>query len=385
MIENLNEDEFSDLFGSSTVVAEKQKTAFSNEELESDMFNSPLKKDETYDILKEKDEQKDEQVEDVDILGTEKKEQKSETVEDINSFFQKKIKDGYFSALVDDEGKDIVLEKPEDYDAFIEANINYKIEQKEQELENTWYKSKNPVWQMVAKYSEVIEDPSELIPYLTGIQNIINVSEIDETTIDGAEQIVRYQKAKTGTPQDVIDEEIDALKQTDKLVSAASKVKPVIIQQEQQSLVEMEKEKKQQEENYIKTVYEYQNKTVEVLEKPLFGQKLKQDEKALVYDLIGAPNQELGGYPIFSVIDNLYQKGDFETLTQIALLVGKRDSFFKYARNSTEQKVAENLQRNLRIQSESGIKSSGNNDPEVKINKIPSSYANNGGKARFGQ
>lgn len=384
---NLEQTEFFDMFNSEQT-PQKEKVTFSNENTEVNMFTQtevtpPVETKEPNAPVDTKGEGEEE----VDLFEGEAAVEKKtkDDIYNINTFFQKKIEDGFFSPLMDDDGNDVVLEKPEDYEALIEANINYKLEQKAQEVEQNWYKSKNPVWQMVAKYSEVVEDPSELVPYLQGIQTIVNVSNIDETTIDGAEQIVRYQKEKNGVPKDVIDEEIDALKQTDKLISAASKVKPILVQDEQKALVQMESDARQREEDYVRMVYDYQMKAVETIEKPLFGQKLKQDEKAIVYDLIGSPNPQIGDYAIHAIIDELFRKGDFETLTQAALLLGKKDSFFKYAQNSTKQSVAEGLQRKLRVQAESGIKSTGNDDPEVKITKIPQSYGNKGGKIRFGQ
>ena len=289
---------------------------------------------------------------------------------------------GVFSPLVDEEGNDILLTKPEDIDAFLEANLAYKLEKEKAELEKSWYTDKSPAWKAVAQYAEQIQDPTELLPFLQGVQNIQNISEVDETTIEGAESIVRYKMQLSGDDEETINEQVQILKDSDKIVDIAKKYKPNLVQAETQRLAQMQQQAQLQQQQYIQMVSEYEKMAIEHIEKPLFGEKLAQEEKAMVYDLIAAPSEELGGYPIFAAIDNLYERKDFETLKEIALLIANKQNFYKYASKAATVKVANDLQRKLRVQMETNTKSSGKDDPEVRTIKAPALKQQ--GKPRFG-
>jgi hypothetical protein len=186
-----------------------------------------------------------------------------------------------------------------------------------------------------------------LIPFIQGVQTIQSVANIDENEIDGAEQIVRARLAQRGDPDEVIDQQIEALKTTDKLVSTAKQYKPIIMQQEQQFLARQMAEKQEEDKRYMQMVSELREAAIQELEKPIFGKtKLKQEEKAVIYDLIGEPSQDTQGYAIYSAIDGLFEKKDFKTLKEIALLLSKSDSFYNYLGANVANQTAASLEKN---------------------------------------
>lgn len=386
----VNQNEFFDLFNMDKSIKEELKPTFSTEE-EQDLNLFSEKKEEVVeevidtrtDLEKLQEEEKP-AVEDLDILQQQKPGRKPKyEFNDISGYFQDRITKGVFSGLVDEEGKDIELKAPEDFDNLIEANINFKLEQKSKELEQTWYQTKTPAWKAVAQYAELVDEPSQLIPFIQGVNNIQSISSIDTTTIEGAEQIVRYRLQLSGDDEETIDNQIDSLKTTDRLIALAEKYKPTLVQNEQKRLAVMQQEESKKVQDYIKVINENLNLAYEEIEKPLFGEKLKKEEKAAVYDLIAQPDEELGGYPIFAKIDELYEKKDFSTLKEIALLLNSKEGFYKYAQKASADKTAAKLQTKLRVQMEQEIKSTGNDDPEVTKGKIPASYVQKG-KPRFG-
>lgn len=376
----VNKNTYDDFFGLNDVV--ESETVIKQKE---NGFNTVGQKD--FDItpdIEKKEEGTPTVEEEVDILEDDKKQEaeKSTDLAPLVSFFEERIKNGVFSPLVDEEGNDIPLTKLEDVDAFLEANLAYKLEKEKVELEKTWYNDKSPAWKAVAQYAEHIQDPTELLPFLQGVQNIQNISEVDETTIEGAESIVRYKMQLSGDDEETINEQIQILKDSDKIVDIAKKYKPNLVQAETQRLAQMQQQAQQQQQQYIQMVSEYEKKAIEHIEKPLFGENLSQEEKAIVYDLIAAPSEELGGYPIFAAIDDLYEKKDFETLKEIALLLGNKQNFYKYASKAATVKTANELQKRLRVQMETNVKSSGKDDPEVRAIKVPEFKQQ--GKPRFG-
>lgn len=272
---------------------------------------------------------------------------------DMSGYFSDRFKNNKLIPIVGDDDVPIELKTPEDFDLVIEENIKYQVQQKAKELETSWYETKSPAWKAVAQYADLVSDPSELLPFLQGVNTIQSVAAVDETTIEGAEQIVRYQKQVAGVPNDVIEEEIEALKSTDKLVSSASKIKPALIAREERNLAQMQEQARQDEINYWTMVQNYEKKARQVIDSPLFGKvKLPNEEKAEIYDMIAVPNEKSEGYGIYTEIDKLYETADFETLREVALLLKRKDKYLKYASQQEVGKVGQDLQRKLRLATE---------------------------------
>lgn len=304
----------------------------------------------------------------VDILGNDKPTPTAE-IKDLTSYFQDRVRSGKFIAIEEEDAEGnktpFIPKTPEEYDEVLELQINYRVEQAKKDLEKSWYDSKSPAWKVVSQYAELVDNPAELIPFIQGVQTIQSVANIDENEIDGAEQIVRARLLQRGDPEEIVNQQIEALKTTDKLVSTAKQYKPIILQQEQQVLARQMKEKEEEERKYSQLISELRDAAIQELEKPIFGKaKLKQEEKALIYDLIGEPSQETQGYGIYNAIDNLFEKRDFNTLKQVALLLAKNDSFYNYLGANVANQTAASLEKKLRLAGESKTSSGKDYDEE---------------------
>lgn len=327
-----------------------------------------------------------------DILDTgkapkSKEDPKKVELQGLSDYFHQRMKEGKFVAVndVDEKGNKVAFipKTAEDFDEVIQIQVDYKLEQAKKEMNNQWYSTKSPAWKAVSQYAEMVDDPTQLIPFLQGVRTIQSVAQINENEIDGAEQIVRVRMEQRNDPEDVIESQIEALKTTDKLIATAKQYKPVIIQQEQQVLAQQVHQRKAEEQEYNSLVNDIATKAYAAIEQPIFGkQKLKQDEKALIYELIGQPSEEHQGYALYTAIDKLFDSRDFETLKQIALLVGKKESFYGYLGTDIANKTATNLQRKLQVAGESHA-SSANDYDEEKIPVVTRQQFNK--QVRFGR
>jgi hypothetical protein len=291
---------------------------------------------------------------------------------DTSGYFADRFKSGKLIPLIDQDDKPLELKTPEDFDMVIEQNINYQVEQKTKELEQNWYKSKPPAFQAVAQYAELVDDITEIIPFIQGVRNIQSVASVDENTIEGAEAIIRYYKQATGTPEDVITDEIESLKTADKLISNAVKLKPAILQQETQRLQQMKAQKEAEEQKYWKMVTDYERSARSVISQPLFGAKMKTEEQSEIYDMIAVPNEEEGGYSIYSEIDKLYEDKNFEMLRKVALLLKKEEAFLKYASQKALSESSREIQGKIRLatipKGNSGLEDPEQSAPKIKVN-----------------
>jgi len=301
-----------------------------------------------------------------DILGTGVEIKPAPTpLSDLSTYYQDRIKSGKFVAIEDTDaaGKTIpfIPKTAEEYDEVLELQINYRLDQAKKDLQTKWYESKSPAWKVVGQFAELVDDPAQMIPFIQGVKTIQTVANLDENNIDGAEQIVRTRLTQKGDPEEIISQQIEALKTTDKLLATAKTYKPIMIQQEQINLKNMEKQELAREQQYFQMVSEIRDSALKSIEAPVFGKtKLKQEEKAAVYDLIGEPNEEQGGYGIYTVIDQLFDKKDFKKLTMLALLAANEEAFFQYLGTNVANQTAASLERKLRLAGES--RSSSGND-----------------------
>ena len=390
IVENINQDALVDLFSEMTAESSNTTPKFGMENIQSDIFLTPEKKEEekkeeekneesNIEEKEEKEEKEEGEKEispseekEVDILGeVQIPEVKSSNISDLSSYYEDRIKSGKFVNIedTDKDGKPIsfIPKTPEEYDEVLDLQIQYKVDQIKKDLENNWYASKSPAWKAVSQYAEMVDDPSKLIPFLQGVKNIESVSNLDENEIDGAEKIVRTRLEQKGDTEEIIEEQIDALKTTDKLVSTAKLYKPIILEQEQKMLQNQVALRQKEEANYKQIISDIRGEALKAIESPIFGKSpLKQEQKALIYDLIAEPSEETSGYGIYNVIDNLFDKGDFERLKEVALLLSDRDGFINYLNSNAANATAVALERKLRVASESHS-SSGNDFYEETI------------------
>lgn len=325
----------------------------------------------------------------VDILNQPQKGRKPKYgFEDISGYFADRIKSGKFVAVEEEDQEGNVVQfvpkTPEEFDEVIDIQVNYKLDQERKGLEQKWYQSKSPAWQAVAKFANMVDNPAEIIPFLQGVQTISSVANIDENDLSGAEQIVRIRMEQRGEAKDVIDEQIEALKTTDKLVSTAQKYKPSILKEEQLNLQRLAQKEEKEQRDYEIMVSNIQENVIKSIETPLFGKtKIKQEEKASIYELIGEPSQESKGYEIYSEIDKLFDSRDFDTLKMVALLLKHKDSFFNYIKTSAAVETAQGLQK--RIRAAGTISGSGGKDMELDDEREVISRNQYSTKTRFGR
>ena len=189
----------------------------------------------------------------------------------------------------------------------------------------------------------------KLIPLLQGVQNIDTVSQLDPENENEAETIVRTALKRRNEPTEIIEDQLNTFKENKTLVSLAKKYQPILINEENQRMAQIQKEKALEEQRAIQLISQIHDKAIENLESPFLGKhKLKLEEKQAIYDLIAEPTSPAGGYKIFEAIDNLYEKQDFETLREIALLLSNKDSHRKYMGVSIGNQIGENLLRKLK-------------------------------------
>lgn len=262
----------------------------------------------------------------------------------VRSIFEDLIKSNQLLPLADDK-----LETAEDIQALVYSNVMHKVDELRNDENNAWYASKSPAWRAVAEFSEKAQHPSELIPFIQSVQTIEKVADLDPKTEEDAEKIVRMALLSRKEPQDIIDDTISTYKDNGKLTNLAEKYQPAIIQAEQAKLAAETARQQREEQEHYQMITHIHEEAVKVLETPFLGKhKMKKEEKAAIYNMIAAPDENTGGYRIFSEIDNLYETKNFDKLRKIALLLQDEKAYDFYLGIDTVAKNTEGLLRKIK-------------------------------------
>ena len=386
-VSNISQSDFESMFGGSSAAQETtQGSGFSSFENDSIFKPQTTEETPTEEVVKTPAELAAEEAQ--ALLDTEENKDKNEdslftpeeakaSAFDLKSYFDAKIKDGSFLPLED--GK---MDSPEDVDALIELNFANKIEAIQDDVARNWYETKSEAWKYIAANAERFDNPADLIPLLTGVSNIETISTLDPTDEAQAETIIRLALSTRNESPDVIEEQIAMYKETNKLTSMAGKYQPLLVKEENNKLVEIQRQKDATDaanEQMIKTIHQ---NAINVLETPFLGKhKMTNEEKAIVYDLIAEPTERSGGYKIFTEIDALYENNDFDTLREIALVLKAKKAHRHYLGVTIGAENAENTIRRLKT-TNTGSTST---DEEIPVQqKAPRAATPQAGSSGFG-
>lgn len=241
------------------------------------------------------------------------------------------------------------IETKKDLQDLLDANFNHRIESQQKEIYDGVFKSMTPAFQMVAQYATQVDSPAELLPLLQSTSSAERFAKLDEANPIHQELIVRERMRLNGDTDEIIDQEIADLKDRAKLAEKAKVYKPVVQGFYEKQTQQLLATKQREEQEYFQTVQANDQHIRKVLDSDsLDGIKLKNPHKGIVYELLAIPREEYGGgVGIYSVIDTLFQKGQFDKLAKIALLVGDEKAFEEVYGTKLRMANADNTIRKL--------------------------------------
>ena len=242
-----------------------------------------------------------------------------------------------------DDGK---YETKKDLQDLLDANREKWETESYTRVKGEFLNSLNPGMQFVAKYAENVTHPSELIPFLTAIDNHSYVQELDPENVSHQEQIIREVNAIKGIPDAETEDDIADLKDRNKLADRAKALKPQLDNYTKQQIIALQQQQalqlQQEQEFWINRKKELKTTLLDAPQ--VDGLKLKQEHKELAMVALSEKTKS-GDLYIYSIIDNLLEKKDFETLAQIAILGMDKKAYKNYIQS---QQKAEDAQATIR-------------------------------------
>lgn len=234
------------------------------------------------------------------------------------------------------------------------------------ELYNEILAKKSPAFQFVMEQASRFDSPAEMVPLLTAVQNQEFSYSLDPTVEEDQVKIIRSTLAIQGLSPTDIEAELVDIKERGKTESRAVALKPVL-DKYNQSQTQRILDEKEADENKKKEYWDGYYTTLEddiFKAKDIDGIKIKNEHKQLIARSL-IPDEEIGGLPIYTLIDDLVAKKDFKTLSKIVLMGLDEKLYDSYFVTGKISKSAEGVQRVLRQQKTSG----GANEPIVETVK----------------
>jgi hypothetical protein len=254
--------------------------------------------------------------------------------------------DGTETGYIVPETWEDVLEVIDENKKIWEENSKAKDKQ---ELLDELLASKSPAWQFVMQHAETYRDPAELVPLLTAVQNIEYSESLDLAVEADQIKIIKATLSLQGLSASDIEDEVSDLKERGRVEAKATALKPILDKYNESQVDKILKEKEEKEEK--KKVF--WNSYYQSLENSVFkakeidGVKLKNEHKQLIASTL-IPDEELGGLPIYTIIDKLVAAGNFKVLSKIALLGIDEKLFDNYFLTSKADKKVDGIQKVLR-------------------------------------
>ena len=259
------------------------------------------------------------------------------------------IESGKLMPMEDDKGNLIPIASKNDLFELIDKNNEFFQQNTLQEVQKQFYESKSPVWQALLSYAEDARDFSEIAPLFNVIQTKQSISNLDLDNESDQEQVLRMYGQMQKLDPKIIEDDIEDLKMRGKLSDRATQLKPAIDKYQDEQAKQLIAQKEQEEKAQAAFLQNHYNSIVENIIKPetIGGLKLTQDHKNLVASTL-VPDPKIGGLPIYAIIDNLLESGNFEILSKIALLATDPKNFDNYYSSKSNDVVATDLKRRLR-------------------------------------
>jgi hypothetical protein len=290
-----------------------------------------------------------------------------------------------------DDGKKIEDYSQADWEELLEANFKEREDRLLEEVPATFYESLPN--ELKRAYEYVANGGTDLKNMFKALAAAEEVKELDPTSIDGQENIVRsyLQATNYGTAEE-IEEEIESLKDRGDLETKAERFKPRLDQMQEQIIkakIDQQEKAKQQQEAQAKL---YQENVYKALEQgELNGIKLDNKLQNLLFSGLVQPN-----YPSISgrqtnMLGHLLEKYQWveprhDLIAEALWLLADPDGYKNKLREGAEKSAIEKTVRQLKTEEATKIASStSNEEDDNRATREPSRTLNRPKKNFFGR
>lgn len=276
-------------------------------------------------------------------------EEKPETLGLYEFFDQKLFKENILRPFESEDGSYEIPKSEEELIQLIEANKeSWQDEVRQQQLDSL-LQNTTPAYQFVAKHANQFKNVNDLVPLIQSVNEQDAIATLDPTKEEDQETIVRVGLKLQGLDDESINNEVNYLNSENKIEDRAKILKPIVEKYQErvtESILQEQIYKNQQENIFWNSYLDKLDKDF-YSAKEVDGMSISKEHKALIANAL-LPNNEIGGLPIYNMIDELVGNGDFRKLAMITMIAQKEPLFDTYYGSRNNKAIATNLQKKLR-------------------------------------
>lgn len=232
----------------------------------------------------------------------------------------------------------------EDVKELIKANLKYKEENSFEDLWKKKVETFNPQIQAIVHYAE--KGGQDITPLLRAMAEVDATDRMDIETEEGQESVVREVLKIKGFDEEEIKDQIETLKDLDKLKAKADKFKPELDKLKEQRIQLMLQEQEERELQAKEAARVYLQTIQNTLTKEeVGGLRLKREEKARIVDALAVPkHKSLNGYNVnefIKVLEELQfgKNANYDHFLNIVHYAIDRDGFLNKVKESLKNDV----------------------------------------------
>lgn len=241
----------------------------------------------------------------------------------------------------------------EELGELIEANITDRVDkvkgEEKQVLVDEMLKESTSAVRFILENASKFKSPEDMLPLIQSVKQQDDFAELDPSNPDHQEYIIHSALSLQGLDNETIKEEIQDLKDRNKLEARAEKLKPSLdafSARQTEAILKAQEDKQKQDQIFWNGYFETLNTDL-ISAKDVDGMKLKTDQKNIIANML-LPNQQTGTLPIFSMIDEQVGKGNIKLLSKLSLLLSDEATFDEAYGSKKVAATAAGLQRTLR-------------------------------------
>ena len=281
-----------------------------------------------------------------------------------------------------EDGSDYIRPKTwEDLSEVIQANIeDVRTESKNTEksvLLNELFQESSPAVQFILKNANNFRSAEDMLPLIQSVQQQDDFASLDVSNPDHVEFIVENALRLQGLDEESIAEEIADLKDRGRLESRAEKLKPLLDNysaQQTEQIVQQQEAKNQQDQMFWNSYYQQMNQDL-LSSNDIDGMKIKPQHRQIIANAL-IPNQQLGGLPIYAIIDKLVGERNVKLLSKAVLLLADEQLYDSYYGSKKSDDAAKGLQKQLRSSIRSSSSDNGSDVITPSTTTSRSQYGN---------
>lgn len=267
---------------------------------------------------------------------------------------------------VDDNDKFIIPKTFDELKELINENKKHEIEENKKKWETESTSDLSPQVKSIMEYAK--NGGKDVTPLLEAWSTVESIANLDPNNPADAEDLIRYNLESKGLEEDDINEQIELLKASNKIVAKAIDLKPKLEKLETERIAQMEEQQKIRQKELQENKMKYQTNMSKAIDTTFTDKNVSSTIKKSilepVYDSSFRPGLKVTGFQK-SLEDLQLDPSKNNHFAEVALLATDREKFFEIFGKEIKKEVTAETVKKLKYSKSTNQTS----EEEVNLNK----------------